>query len=109
MKLVKNAAGRYVPTTVNGLKSVPYKGVGKHRPKGYKAKPKISTCIDYPANGDKTVKNLREALKKAGLKDGMTISSHHHLRNGDVLTNKLFDVAMNMTLERSYPISKKLS
>lgn len=96
MKLVKNAAGRRVPTTVNGLKSVPFKGIGKHRPKGYKAKAKINTCIDYPENGDKTVKSLKEALIKAGIKDGMTISTHHHLRNGDVLTNKLFDVIKSL-------------
>ncbi|KUG26315.1 citrate lyase alpha chain [hydrocarbon metagenome] len=39
---------------------------------------------------------MKEALKKAGLKDGMTISTHHHLRNGDVLTNYLFDVIKEM-------------
>jgi citrate lyase alpha subunit len=35
----------------------------------------------------KLLRSLKEALKKAGLKDGMTISTHHHLRNGDALTN----------------------
>lgn len=96
MKLVKNAAGRKVPTVVNGLKSVPFKGVNKYKPTGNKAKPKIKSCIDYPESGDKIVKSLREALKKAGLKDGMTISTHHHLRNGDTLTNKLFDAVKSL-------------
>ena len=96
MKLVKNAAGRKVPTTVNGLKSIPFKGVGKYKPKGNKTKPAIRSCSDYPAGGDKRVKNLREALKKAGLKDGMTISTHHHLRNGDELTNQLFDAVKSL-------------
>jgi len=27
---------------------------------------------------------LKESLIKAGLKDGMTISTHHHFRNGDL-------------------------
>jgi citrate lyase subunit alpha/citrate CoA-transferase len=96
MKLVKNSVGRKVPTIVNGVKSVPYKGVGKFKPSGNKAKPKIKSCIDYPSDGDKTIKNLKEALKKAGLKDGMTISTHHHLRNGDIITNKLFDAVKSL-------------
>ena len=105
MKLVKNAAGRKVPTVVNGLKSVPFKGVNKYKPSGNKAKPKINSCIDFPDNGDKTVKTLREALKKAGLKDGMTISTHHHLRNGDELTNKMFDAVKSLGIKniRWYP------
>jgi citrate lyase subunit alpha / citrate CoA-transferase len=45
----------------------------------------ILSCIDYPSDGNKVVKDLKTALKKAGLKDGMTISTHHHLRNGDAL------------------------
>ncbi|MDZ7766974.1 MAG: citrate lyase subunit alpha [Melioribacteraceae bacterium] len=49
-----------------------------------------------PADGNKVVKNLKEALKESRLKDGMTISTHHHLRNGDVLTNYLFDVIKEM-------------
>ncbi|PID56312.1 MAG: citrate lyase subunit alpha [Ignavibacteriae bacterium] len=96
MKLIKNAAGRKVPTNVNGLKSTPFKGVGKYKPKSNKTAPRISTCIDFPDNGDKRVKNIKEALKKAGLKDGMTISTHHHLRNGDVVTNQLFDAVKEL-------------
>ncbi len=105
MKLVKNAAGRMVPTQVNKLKLTPYKGIGKYKPKGNKAKPPIRTCADYPDDGNKVVKNLKEALKKAGLKDGMTISTHHHLRNGDVLTNQLFDTIKSMGIKniRWYP------
>jgi citrate lyase subunit alpha/citrate CoA-transferase len=105
MKLVKNAAGRMVPTQVNRLKLTPYKGIGKFKPKGNKAKPPIRTCADYPEDGNKVVKNLKEALKKAGLKDGMTISTHHHLRNGDVLTNQLFDTIKSMGIKniRWYP------
>ncbi len=91
MKLVKNAAGRLVPTEVNGQEQIPFKGVNKYKPSGYKAKPPVRSCIDYPWDGNKVEKNLRTALKKAGLKSGMTISTHHHLRNGDVLTNILFD------------------
>ena len=92
MKLLKNAAGRLVPTEVNRQKQIPFKGVNKFKPSGNKAKPNINSCINYPEDGNKVVKNLKEALKKAGIKNGMTISTHHHLRNGDALTNYLFDI-----------------
>ncbi len=81
--MVKNAAGRLVPTEVNGKPQVPYRGVGKYRPEGRKAAPPIRTCADYPADGDKRVPSLEAALEACGLTDGMTISTHHHLRNGD--------------------------
>ena len=32
----------------------------------------------------KLVNDIKEAIKLSGLKDGMTISFHHHLRNGDM-------------------------
>ena len=34
---------------------------------------------------DKRAKSLRDAIEKSGLRDGMTISFHHHLRNGDAV------------------------
>ena len=69
MKLVKNAAGRLVPTLVNGEKQISFKGVNKYKPKSGKAAPPVRSCIDYPPDGNKVQKNLREALKKAGLKN----------------------------------------
>jgi citrate lyase subunit alpha/citrate CoA-transferase len=94
--MAKNAVGRLVPTVVNGKEQVPYAGVGKHRPTGHKAAPPISSCADYPADGNKVVKDLRAALKAAGLRDGMTISTHHHLRNGDLVANMIFDTVHEM-------------
>ena len=32
---------------------------------------------------NKLVPSLEEAIRRTGLKDGMTISFHHHFRNGD--------------------------
>ncbi len=93
MDVVKNAAGRLVPKTVNGEEAIPYKGVGKYKPAGRKHAPAIASCSDFPLDGNKEVKDLKEALVKAGLKDGMTISTHHHFRNGDYLANMVFDIA----------------
>ncbi|MGM0497612.1 MAG: citrate lyase subunit alpha [Bacteroidota bacterium] len=94
--LVQNAAGRYVPQEINGEEVIPFKGVGKHKPEGTKRSPKIRTCAEFPSNGDKRVKNLKESLKKAGIKDGMTISTHHHFRNGDLIANMVFDAAKEL-------------
>jgi len=95
-KFIINAIGREVPQTINGEAHIPYKGVNKHRPEGRKAAPPISTCIDYPPSGDKRVATIKEVLQKAGLKDGMTISTHHHLRNGDFVANMVFDAAAEL-------------
>jgi len=96
MKFVKNALGRLIPEEINGNPIIPYKGVGKHRPEGRKYAPQISTCADYPDDGNKLQASLKEALIKSGLKDGMTISTHHHFRNGDVISNQIFDIAKEL-------------
>jgi citrate lyase subunit alpha/citrate CoA-transferase len=75
--------GRQVPAVVNGKTQVPFPGVGKFQAQGRKAAPPICSSKDYPANGDKRVPDLETALRKCGLRDGMVISSHHHLRDGD--------------------------
>ena len=36
---------------------------------------------------NKVVSSLREAIELSGLKSGMTVSFHHHLRNGDFVLN----------------------
>ncbi|MCP4903027.1 MAG: citrate lyase subunit alpha [bacterium] len=89
----KNTAGRLVPFHVNGREQVPFKGVGAHRPAGRKAAPQLVSCADYPDSGDKRVATIAEALKECGLEDGMVVSSHHHLRNGDAVGNMVFDAA----------------
>ncbi len=91
--MVVNAIGRSVPTLVNGKSEIPYKGIGKHRPNGRKFGPLISSCADFPADGNKLVPTLKQALVDAGLKDGMTISTHHHFRNGDLIAIQIFDIA----------------
>ncbi len=98
-KLVKNAAGRLVPTIINGEKHVAFKGIGKYKPSGRKYGPIISTCADYPDDGNKLLPNLKEALMKCGLKDGMTISTHHHFRNGDLIANEIFDIAHELSIK----------
>ena len=39
----------------------------------------------------KLCNSLKEAIEKSGLRDGMTISFHHHLRNGDYVLNMVLE------------------
>jgi citrate lyase subunit alpha/citrate CoA-transferase len=115
MKKTKNAAGREIITDFNGEVHIPFKGVGKHLPEGKKHAPAIASCSSYPADGNKLVPSLKQALEKAGLRDGMTISTHHHFRNGDFLANQVFDLAHEMGVKglrwfpsASFPCHKHL-
>ncbi len=98
-KTVINAAGREVPLEINGQPAIPFKGVGKHRPAGRKHGTLVPTCIDFPSDGNKVVGSLEEAIRRCGLKSGMTISTHHHLRDGDLVSNTVFDIAADIGLK----------
>ena len=47
-------------------------------------------------SGSKIVDSLEEAVRRSGLKDGMTISFHHHFRNGDYIVNIVMDKLAEM-------------
>lgn len=110
VEMVKNAVGRLVPTVVNGQPQIPFQGVGKYIPTGRKAAPPVPTCTNYPADGNKVTADakaagggeranldaMKTALQKAGLRDGMRISSHHHFRNGDKIGNVIFQAAAEL-------------
>ncbi len=98
-KFVKNALGRMIPVEVNGRLQTPYMGIGKYKPTGHKYAPQIASCADFPADGNKTVSSIKDALVKAGLCDGMVISTHHHFRNGDLVANQVFDIAHEMGIK----------
>lgn len=93
-----NAAGREVPTVVNGKPRPAFQGVGKHRPTGRRYGPPLRSCADYPDNGDKRAPSLSKALERAGLKNGAVLSTHHHFRDGDLLAVRLFDLCAEMGL-----------
>ena len=47
----------------------------------------------------KLVSSLREAIRLAGLKDGMSVSFHHHLRNGDYTLNMVMAEIADMGIK----------
>jgi len=76
----KNAAGRLVETNISGKNYRPFGGAKKH---GYCSK----------------VTSLSDALKKCGIKDGMCISFHHQLRNGDFVLNKTLETIRELNVK----------
>jgi len=91
-KFVKNAVGRMIPEKINGKTVIPFQGVHKYKTTGRRYAPLLPSSADYPEDGNKLVVDLKTALKKAGLKNGMTISTHHHFRNGDLVANQIFKI-----------------
>lgn len=77
--------------------------------------PKVE--VKYSTNkGNKLLKSIGEAFEKLNISDGMTLSFHHHLRNGDYVLNFVLEEIKkrnlkNITLAASsiFPIHKPLS
>ncbi|ONI46727.1 citrate lyase subunit alpha [Candidatus Epulonipiscium fishelsonii] len=97
---MKNILGREVPDFVLGYgKVTPFKGAFKNFPE--EGKRKAAPLIKYaiPRYGNKVVNNLEEVFLKIGIKDGMTLSFHHHFRNGDKILTQVIDVAAKLGLK----------
>ena len=48
---------------------------------------------------EKLLGSIREAIEQTGLKDGMTISFHHHFREGDYVMNLVMDEIAKMGIK----------
>lgn len=88
MKMVRNAVGRMIPEEINGKKLKPFNGAHEDHGGGRMAGPPIRAVVDYQ---DKFRSSLDDAIDACELKDGMTVSFHHHLRNGDFLVNMVVE------------------
>lgn len=74
---VQNAAGRMVETTIGDRTFKPFSGARKY---GFASK----------------LTTLEKALQNCLLKNGMTVSFHHQLRNGDFVVNQTLDAIKNL-------------
>ncbi|WP_301100527.1 citrate lyase subunit alpha [Propionivibrio sp.] len=84
--MVLNSLGRQIPETFSGKKLIPYSDPWSLQPHAERSTRAIRRLTH---NGSKLVGGLKDAIIAVGLKDGMTISTHHSLRNGDQLLNDL--------------------
>jgi len=91
VEFVTNASGRKVPTELWKRKLRPYEG--KLALPAYKT---LQRNIRMSTGESKLTTSLEDAIKKSGLKDGMTLSFHHCLRNGDDVINMVVDTIAGM-------------
>ena len=97
MEVIVNAVGRKMPSYIEGIGELkPYRGPFEVKPEGIRYAP--SKAYNVPGD-NKVLKNIREAIEKVGLKDGMTISFHHHLREGDFILNMVVDEIAQMGIK----------
>jgi citrate lyase, alpha subunit len=95
---MRNNVGREIPDEllIHGVEA--FQGQYYLHNKEYKkASPKVRTFVD-PAQ-DKLVPTLKEAIEKCGLRDGMTISFHHHFRDGDYIVNMVVETIASMGIK----------
>jgi len=93
---VMNAAGRMVPTVIDGKRYRPFGGAFTSKPDGRKHAPRLRT---HTREESKLCASLEDAIRKSGLSDGMTISFHHHFRNGDKVLNMVLDACEGLGLK----------
>ncbi|WML36230.1 citrate lyase subunit alpha [Clostridium sp. OS1-26] len=89
---MKNVLGREIPDYIEGYREIkPFQGAFAN----YGIREKIGVKVSSVKPGEEKVLNsIDEALDKIELRDGITISFHHHLRNGDfVLNNVVYAIA----------------
>lgn len=84
MEFVENILGRKIPTEINGRKLVPYMGLGKEPIPIARKHRRVRRKLPGES---KVLTSIDDAIEMSGLKDGMTISFHHHFRGGDNLVN----------------------
>ena len=89
-----NAIGRELPEHVDGYgRVIPFAGAFAARPTTRRHAPPVKAA--RPGES-KLVGELGEVLEKVGIRDGMTLSFHHHLRNGDGVVNAVLHAASEL-------------
>ena len=93
-----NAVGREMPEKIGSYVVRPFAGTGKAAkvlpPVVSKRCPKLG-----PEDGKKLCDNLVDAIKKTGLKDGMTISFHHCFREGDMVIGQVLTAIRSLGIK----------
>ena len=92
---MKNKLGREIPEDI-AKDHVLFAGAFGTEPTMRRAAPKVKRILPEES---KLVGSLEEVFKKIPVKNGMTLSFHHHLRNGDGVLNRVLDTAARLGLK----------
>lgn len=85
---MKNAVGREIPEKIGRYVVKPYTGAYTESPSGEPVHT-LRTAGKHVSGDCKMLPSIEEAVKAAGLKDGMTISFHHSFREGDEIVGQV--------------------
>lgn len=106
-KLLKNKIGRDVPEYIEGIGELrPYNGPFSFQPVKRRFGRKISQAL--PGNS-KLLDSIEKAVIETELKDGMTISFHHHFREGDYILNMVLDTIAKLGIKNLTLASSSLN
>lgn len=72
-----------------------FRGAGYRDGQSYKKQGPRVKYAETPCES-KIVATIKEAIEKVGFKDGMTVSFHHHFRNGDYIVNMVMKTLVDM-------------
>jgi citrate lyase subunit alpha/citrate CoA-transferase len=91
---MRNGIGREVPIIIPGigeLRPFTLEGLTKNtqRSKERQRNPERNKILD----------SITTAIRESGLQDGMTISFHHHFRNGDYIINMVMDAIAKLGIK----------
>ena len=93
--MVMNKAGRDIPKEYADQFGI-YEGELAHISDYQEAS---RTIKPVKPRDEKLVGSIREAIEKTGLTDGMTISFHHHFREGDFVMNMVLEEIAKMGIK----------
>lgn len=92
-----NKIGREIPDYIEGIGELKaYEGPFSVEPTQRRFGRKISTITPKQS---KILENIQQAIIETGLKDGMTISFHHHFREGDYIINMVVDTIAKLGIK----------
>lgn len=103
---MKNLIGHEIPEQVASHLGLGIYGVD-HDPRV--AEKDVSPLPERELTHNKIVGSIEEAVKLCGLKDGMTISFHHHFRGGDQVLNQVMDVLAKMGFKNLHLVPSSLT
>ena len=86
-----NAVGREIPEEILKLtgKEV-FQGNDHFDGREFRVHGPKTACV-INSNGSKLENSIHDVLVKCGIRDGMTISFHHHFRDGDYIVNMVME------------------
>jgi citrate lyase subunit alpha/citrate CoA-transferase len=94
---MKNGIGREIPAEINGIRML--RAYQKNFFNGHPKNLQRSKERQRNPDNNKIIPSIEAAVKETGLKDGMTISFHHHFRNGDYVVNMVLDTIARMGIK----------